>query len=115
MASSLNAERLRHIEKDFLFRQPEKVQAFLQDHPQLIEIVLEAALHIERHFGLDTQVELAVSVDPEIEDMEELFAYVCTSLPVDEALARLDRLDEEWFLDQLERVDDLFNIDLRFV
>lgn len=113
--SMAREEFLRHIEDYFLLREQAKIQAFLRDHPQLMEIVLEAVFHIERHFGPDPQVELAVSIDPEIEGMEELFAYICTSLPVDEALARLDRLDEEWFLEQLDRVNGLFNINLKFL
>jgi hypothetical protein len=60
-------------------------------------------------------VTLEVVSDPEVEGVEELFAYILTSLPVNEALARLHRLDEEWFLDQLDRVGGRFNFNLEFV
>jgi len=60
-------------------------------------------------------VVLEVVSDPEVEDMDELFAYILTSFPVDEALARLAKLDEEWFLDQLDQVGGRFNFNLEFV
>jgi len=49
-----------------------------------------------------------------VEGAKELFAYIRTSLPVDEALSRLDKFDEEWFLDQLDRAGGRFNFNLEF-
>jgi len=91
------------------------VGRFLHTHPQLIEVLLEASVYLQKHFGPDPQVTLEVVSDPEVEGVEELFAYILTSLPVNEALARLHRLDEEWFLDQLDRVGGRFNFNLEFV
>jgi len=87
----------------------------LHTYPQLVEVLLEARLYLQKYFGPAPQVTLEVVSDPEVEGVEELFAYILTSLPVDEALARLDRLDEEWFLDQLDRVGGRFNFNLEFV
>jgi len=88
------------------------VRHFLYAHPQLVEVLLDAHVYLQKHFGPDPQVILEVVSDPEVEDMDELFAYILTSLPVDEALARLNRLDEEWFLDQLDRVGGRLNFNL---
>jgi hypothetical protein len=114
------SQRLHHhyphqLEEIYSLRDASVVRRFLYAHPQLIEFLLEAHVHLQKHFGPDPQVELAVVSDPEAEGEEQLFAYILTSLPVDEALARLDRLDEEWFLDQLDRVDGRFNFNLEFV
>ena len=91
------------------------VGRFLHAYPQLIEVLLEAHVYLQKYFGPDPQVTLKVVSDPEVEGVEELFAYILTSLLVDEALARLDRFDEEWFLDQLDRVGGRFNSNLEFV
>ena len=61
---------------------------------------------------------LEVTFDPDSEnpaDSEELFAYIPTSLPVEEALDRLHQLDQEWFLNQLHRVRGRVNFNLDFV
>jgi len=91
------------------------VRHFLCAYPQLVEVLLDAHVYLQKYFGTEPKVTLKVVGDPEVEGMDELFAYILTSLPVDEALARLNRLDEEWFLDQLDRVDGRFNFNLEFV
>ena len=68
----------------------------------MIEVILEAYPHLVKHSGPNPQVMLEVVRDPEAERSEQLFAYILTSLDTDEALDRLDRLDEEWFLDQFD-------------
>jgi hypothetical protein len=99
----------------YLLRNATAVHRFLQAYPRLIDVLREAQLHLAKHFGPDPQVALEVVSDPEVDDSKQLFAYICTSLPVDAALAQLDLLDEEWFLDQLERVNGLFNFNLESV
>ena len=102
------------LEKVYSFRNAEAVRRFLQTHPHLIEVILEAYPYLVKYFGPNPQVMLEVVGDPEAEGLEELFAYILTSLPVDEALARLDKLDQEWFLDQLDRIGGQFNFNLEF-
>jgi len=111
----LGHPRLSRIEEIYSLRDPPTIRQFLRTYPQLIDVLLEAYDYLRKYFGPDLQVTLEVVSDPEVEGMDELFAYILTSLPVDEALARLDRLDKEWFLDQLDRVDGRFNFNLEFV
>lgn len=105
--------RLRQLEEFYSFHNTATVRCFLHNHPQLIQVLLKARFHLRKHFG-PAQIILKVVSDPEVE-WEQLFAYICTGLPVNEAQARLDKLDEEWFLDQIDQVDDLFNFNLEFV
>jgi len=106
--------RMSILEKLLTLREPAIVRRFFLSHPSLIDFVFEAYPYIQRHFGNDTQVALEVVRDPEAASPEELFAYIRTSLPVNEAIARLDHLDE-WFLDQVDRVGGRFNFNLEFV
>ena len=110
---SLQRMSMHQLEKVYSFRNTEAVRRFLHIHPHLVETILEAYPYLVKHFGPNPQVMLEVVRDPEAERPEQLFAYILTSLDADEALDRLDRLDEEWFLDQSERVGDLFNFNLR--
>lgn len=109
------SQRLHQLEEMYSLRNAPTVRRFLRAYPQLVDVLLGAHVYLQKYFGPDPQVTLKVVSDPEVEGMEELFAYILTSLPVDEALARLDRLDEEWFLDQLDRVGGRFNFNLEFV
>jgi hypothetical protein len=107
--------RLQKLDKMYHSRDAIVVQRFLQDHPHLIDMVFEAYPYLMKHFGPAPQFVLEVVSDPEADGWDQLFAYIVTSLPVNQALTRLERFDEEWFLGQLDRVGDLFNFDLECV
>ena len=113
--NTIEISRLHRLEEVYSLRNAETTKSFLHSHPQLLDVLLEASNHVRRHFGASIQVALEVVRDPEVEDRKSLFAYIMTSLPVDEALERLKALDEDWFLGQLDRVEDLFNFNLEFV
>ena len=115
LPDTIESQRLYQLEEVYSLRDAAAVRRFLHACPQLVEVLLEAHVYLQKYFGPDPQVTLRVVSDPEAESMDELFAYILTPLPVDEALARLDRLDEEWFLDQLDRVDGKFNFNLEFL
>lgn len=108
----LGSARWHVLEEMYSFRHATVVRRFLQIHPHLVKLLIDAYPYLLELFGPDPEVALEVVSDPEVEDWDQLFAYICTPLPVNEALARLHRLDEEWFLDQLDRVNDLFNFSL---
>jgi hypothetical protein len=108
----VRASRLQEIEEMYTFRNTPEVWRFLYAHLRIIDVLLEAYPHIQEHFGSNTEVVLEVASDLEVKNWDQLFAYIVTPLPPGEALDRLDNLDSEWFLHQLDRVDDLLNFDL---
>jgi hypothetical protein len=104
--------RLDGLEELYSVRGAATVWHFLLAHSHLIDMLLEAYPHIEKHFGPDPEVALDVVSDPEATSRKQMFAYIITSLPPAKAMAQPDKLDEEWFLDQLDRVGNLFNFSL---
>jgi len=111
----VDSSRLRQIEEFYCLRNATAVRRFLRAHPELTKVLLEVRAHLQRCFGPDPQVVLEVVGDPEVEGWDQLFAYILTRLPVNEAQARLDRLDEEWFPNQPEQVNNFFNFNLEFI
>ncbi len=91
------------------------VLQFVTDHPELIVVLLEAAPALARYFGPTQRATLQLVLDPEAEGEQELVAHVRTTLPVAEALERLDKLDQGWLLDRVGSVSGLFNVNLVFV
>ena len=77
------------------------------------EFLLEAAKVIRKRFGSEATISLSVE---EIEGSGEpfLFARVLTDLPVMEALAIVDQIDNDWLLDNLDRVQGRFNFDVEW-
>jgi hypothetical protein len=109
---------LERVGELYSFRNAGAVKGFLQHHQHVIDFLIESYPYVSKHFGRYPEIILELIKDQEIDASEQLVAYIktsVTSLPVDEALARLDKLDEEWLIDQLERVDGLFNFNLEIL
>lgn len=84
------------------------VDRFLHRHGQIVPLLFEARPAIARHFGPDTPVRLEVVVDPEsdAEDGDaELFAMIQTRFQPEEAMPRLVRFRDEWWLANLRRAN----------
>jgi hypothetical protein len=81
----------------------------------LVKLLHEAQRHVRSVFG-PVPVVLRFISDPDAGDAApELYLYIQTSLPVAEAQARLERLDEEWWLDALPRGKGRVCIALEYV
>ena len=103
------------LERLYTFRNGVEVSRFIESHPFLVPILLEAYSKIESCFGLYPQVRLEVVNDPEVQGLVELFGYIVTKLTPEEAGKRLRRFDQGWFLNQLPHVKGLLNFDVEFL
>ena len=99
----------------YVFRRPEEVIEFLEDHPFLVALLFDAHPQIVKHFGPRPDAVLEVVADPEAMADRELFVLVRTDLPPDDALCRLERLDMDWWLDAMDRAHASLCIDLEFL
>jgi hypothetical protein len=97
----LASPTLEDLRTRYTFRRPAEVEGFLNAYPHRIPVLIEAAEVIPRYFGPDAPLVLEVVSDPEDEDLlSELFALVQIDLDPNDALDRLDRLDDEWWTDR---------------
>ena len=71
--------------------------SFVLAHPQLVDLLEQAPAEIARQFP-DAHLTLALHDDPE-EPVTTLVIGIASSLAPREALDRLDRLDDTWWLD----------------
>ena len=105
----------RSLEWLYTFRRRGEVPRFLERHPFLVPLSLEAYSEIKNCFGPYPQVFLEVVNDPEVQGLVELFGYIVTRLTPEEAGKRLQRFDQNWFLNQLPQVMGLLNFDVEFL
>ena len=89
--ANLDFESLENL---YNFRQKTEVLDFLEKHPFLIPLLLEAHTHIRQHFP-DAPLFLEYVPDPEIDD-PHLVVYIATNLETEAALDRMDLLDDWW-------------------
>jgi hypothetical protein len=89
---------LRELERDYQISDEEEILAFLESYPAVAALLKNTRSNIRRFFGEDP-VTLKVSHDPDWEEEQlELFANIQIRLDPQEALARLEAFDTEWWL-----------------
>jgi hypothetical protein len=84
---------------------PEPVQRFLEQHPGVTQVLLDAKKPLQDAFGKDVKVSVTVTSNPEIAEGEFLVSSIQTSLSAMDAHARLDTFDETWWLDNVSRAE----------
>jgi hypothetical protein len=91
------------------------LNTFLQRHPVVHQLLLEAEGPLHAAFGVDVTLMLAVETDPEIPGWDYLVASIQTALPLDQAQACLAAFDTAWWLAQTPRAQDALVFDLACV
>ncbi|HDG98752.1 MAG TPA: hypothetical protein ENG73_11405 [Desulfobacterales bacterium] len=89
-------QELRVLEQMYTFREPGKVWDYLSANLFLIPFLVEARAKLQGYFPEATFV-LQIFTDPEGRD-EKLAILAQVDLSPEEALNKLDRLDDEWLL-----------------
>jgi len=89
-----------------------QIAQFAQLCPALVPLLLEAAKEIAKHFD-EPELVLEVVEGLTAED-QGLVVSINTDLPPEEAMARMDRFDEEWWVDVQDRAQGRVCIDVEF-
>lgn len=96
------------------FRDREGVEA----HPEYSKVwsILEAAWpSLLRCFGGAVDIVLEVIAYPEEGAYDELVAWIRSNDSVQKALDKLERFEDEWFLDHLDEIGNRFNFNIEIV
>lgn len=103
------------VNQRYALREAAEVHGFLQTHPSLIPLLVEAHGKVAEYFRPSPGVILEIVTDPEVAGLEKMFGYIVTPLAPEEAGKRLQQFDREWFLLQIPRAKGLLNFDVEFV
>lgn len=109
--ASTVAKRYHFIEHESYMEQG-SVSAFLDRHPDIANILLDAVPAIEKVFGAGTGLTLQVLVDQDGENDTSLFARIRTSKPVREAIALKKQFYREWWMKQAQALEAPLNFEV---
>ncbi len=90
----------------------EKIKDFLDRHPMIDQLLLEAEAPLRTAFGGEVTITLTVETDPEVLGWEYLVVGIQTARPAEEAHTRLRAFDDAWWLSQTPRAQDKLVFDL---
>ena len=98
----------------FTLREPDEVVVYLNHNPMLIPLILEAGDKAQEYFAERPALALHLAEYPD-DGSRELFLLIQTAQPPEAALTQLDRFDQEWWLDALDRAEGKLNVKLEYV
>ena len=101
------------LEQLYVFRKPAETLHFLEANPFLVQLLQEAYANIRKYFPY-SQIFLEVVTDPDAFDEKQLVVFIAVEQNPEEASQALDQLDENWWLDAMERAQDKLCITLEF-
>ncbi len=91
-----------------------EVISFLSEHLYLFDLLLDAVVFVKRWFPTQELV-LEVFKDFGLVNDSHLVLFIVTELKAKEALMLLDKIDEDWWLDNIDRAKGKLSIDIGFV
>ncbi len=104
----------QEIESLYLFRDRDRVRAFLRRNPELVEPLVEARSRCRDLFG-DATCTLSVFVDPGEESPEELLVSILVDDASKHVFENLDIIDSDWWVHQNDTVRDKLVIRAQFL
>lgn len=103
------------LERHYIFRNRSEVMGFAVNNSFLLQPLHEAYNQIRNYFGESVQAVLEVVADPEFFEDHELVIFIRTDLSPDDALKKLEQIDNEWWLGVPANVRKNLCIDVEFI
>lgn len=104
-----------HLAKVYVIKKPNEVGEFIGKNLFLLDILEEIPGKIYQYFGENQKLSLKMSYDPDFPQSSDLWVSILTKLSVDEVFPLLEKFDEEWWLDNLDRANCKLNIKLEYI
>lgn len=104
---------VKELERLYSVRDPIQVRTFLSEHAFLVPL-LDAAHDIATRYFAPLSLALEVIADPDSTDDQQLVLFVVLQSTPAEAFAKLQRFDDEWWLDAVDEAKGRLCISLEF-
>lgn len=106
--------QIKKLGRQYQFKDGPAVNKFVRENAFLTELLLEAREKIREYFGEDVSAALDVVKERDAKSSGRLFVFILTTLRPKEAVARLDALDNDWWLAALAKAQGKVTIDIDY-
>ena len=114
-ASTMCSPDLQLVRENYILKDYSGVSEFLETYPFLVPLLTEVFIKIQHYFEPYPQVFLDVIKDPEFPGDVRLAVFIRTNLSPEDALSKLDRLDQDWWLEAMSEAHGKLYIHLEFI
>lgn len=94
------------------YRNRKTIDAYLIHHPEVESFIEAAYPALTKSFGGPVEIVLELITDPDEVGQQQLVGWIQSTDSVAEGLRKLDRFEDEWFLDHMYLVNDTFNFNI---
>ena len=108
-------EKLDFVFQRYEIAESESIKSFLSKNRLLILLLEEIPSKISQYFGHNQKLSLKISHEPDFPQSFELWVFILTELSAKEAFPILEKFDEDWWLENLDRADCKLNISLEYI
>lgn len=102
----------RQLEPEISYRNQMAVETYLARYPEIMSFLKAAWPNLVRCFGKPVHIVLEVMTYTEYETYEELVGWIQSTDDVYDGLDKLERFNDEWFLDHMSEVGNKFNFNI---
>ncbi len=108
-------QALNSLRQFYKFCEINSVSGFLRRNRFLVPLLREIPEKIYDYFGKEQKLALKVSFESDSPQSSELWILILTQLPAKDAFPILEKFDEEWWLENLDRTDCKLNTSLEYI
>lgn len=108
-------QHIAKLRRLYEFREDAEIEAFLEEHPSMIQVLLGAYDKIREYFGFRSRIVLKISRDPEARGDGQLFVLIQTRLRPKAARTLLSVLSQEWWHDKYPSTEGNMTISLEYL
>jgi hypothetical protein len=102
------------LEQLYIFREKAEILRFLEEKQFLLSLLEDTYINISHYFPV-SDLFLDVVIDPEIANERQLVIFIAIKDNAEEASEALDKFDEEWWMDNMNRAQGSLCITLEFI
>jgi hypothetical protein len=108
-------EGINFMAREYEVRNPQEVGKFLRDNLFLFDLLKVIPGQIAKFFGKNAKLALELLSEPDFPSSRELFVLVLTDDSAEKARPKMDRFDQKWWLENLEKANCKLNVSLEYV
>jgi hypothetical protein len=108
-------EKVNFLSQKYEIKKTDEVKSFISKNRFLISLLEEIPNKIFQYFGNEQKFALEVFYEPDFPQSSELWVSVLTELSAEEARSIMDKFDEDWWLDNIDRAKCKLNIGIDYV
>ncbi|MBA2606916.1 MAG: hypothetical protein H0U96_08630 [Acidobacteria bacterium] len=108
-------EQINVLAREYEIRNAPEVALFLRENNFLLDLLEDIPSKLKKFFGSKSKLALELLSEPDFPSSREIFVLVLTEEEAEQARNKMNKFDEKWWLEQLDRARCKLNVSLEYI